>query len=198
MPNASAATGSQNCGSVKIAFNTVRIVTQPPGPLVPAAAQRYTPAMREFTVPALVLLSCLAAPAQTPSGWKVVKDAKSLCQISVPPDWTPLGENNGAAVFKDASTAIAVVTAQPGQEFKPLTPGFLRSIALPKEKLFENTAKRIFYQDQTSKGPDDTSAFSVSVPAKNGSCSGHVAFLPSVPEDTARKIALRLAPVPET
>jgi hypothetical protein len=153
--------------------------------------------MREFTVSALVLLACLAAPAQTPSGWKTIKDAKSACQIAVPPEWTPLGESNGAAVFKDATTAIAVVTAQPGQEFKPLSPGFIRSMDLPKDKVFENSTKRIFYQDQTSRGPDDTSAYSVSVPAKNGSCSCHVAFIPSVPEDTAKKIALSLAPVAE-
>ena len=154
--------------------------------------------MREFTIFALVLLSGLTAPAQTTSGWKTIKDAKSVCQISVPPEWTPLGENNGAAVYKDATTAIAVVTAQPGQEFKPLTPGFIRSMDLPKDKVFENTAKRIFYQDQASRGPDDTSAFSVSVPAKNGSCSCHVAFVPSVSTDTAKKIALSLVPVPET
>jgi len=154
--------------------------------------------MREFAIPALVLLSCLAAPAQTPSGWKTIKDAKAICQISVPTEWSPLSESNGAAIFKDASTAIAVVTAQPGQEFKPLTAGFLRSIELPKDKLFENTAKRIFYQDQTSRGPDDTSAYSISVPSKSGTCSAHVAFAPSIPAETAKKIALSLVPVPET
>ena len=154
--------------------------------------------MREFTVPTLILLSCLAAGAQTPAGWKTIKDAKSTCRLSVPAEWAPLGESNGAAVFKDSSTAIAVVTSQPGQEFKPLTPGFIKSMGVPKEKVFENSTKRIFYQDQVSRGPDDTSAFSVSVPAKNGSCSCHVAFLPSVPEETAKKIALSLEPVPET
>jgi hypothetical protein len=154
--------------------------------------------MREFTISALVLLSCLAASAQTPSGWKTIKDAKSTCQIAIPAEWTPLGESNGDAVFKDSTIAIAVVTAQPGQEFKPLTPGFIRSMDLPKEKVFENSAKRIFYQDQTSRGPDDTSAFSVSVPAKNGSCSCHIAFVPSVGAETAKKVALSLAAVPET
>jgi hypothetical protein len=147
---------------------------------------------------ALVLLSGLTTSAQTPSGWKTIKDAKSACQIAVPAEWSLLGENNGAAIYKDASTAIAVVTAQPGQEFKPLTPGFIRSMGLPAGKFFENSAKRIFYQDQTSRGPDDTSAFSVSVPGRDGTCSCHVAFVPSVPAETAKKIALSLAPVPET
>jgi hypothetical protein len=154
--------------------------------------------MREFTVPALVLLSALAAPAQTPAGWKIIKDSKSTCQISVPADWSPMGDASGAAVFKDPTTAIAVVTAQPGQEFKPLTEPFIRAMGLPKDKIFENSTKRIFYQDETSKGPDDSSAFSVSVPAKAGSCSCHVAFLPSVAGETAKKIALSLAPVPTT
>lgn len=155
--------------------------------------------MREFTISTLVLLCCLTARSQTPpSGWKIIKDAKSTCQISVPPDWVPLGETNGAAVFHDPSTAIAVVTSQPGQEFKPLTPGFLRAMGLPKEKIFENSAKRIFYQDQISRGPDDTNAFSSSVPGRTGTCSCHVAVLPSISEDTARKIALSVSPVPQT
>jgi len=154
--------------------------------------------MREYAIPAMVLLSCLAVSAQTPSGWKTIKDGKSSCQIAVPPEWVPLGESSGAAIYKDSTTAIAVVTSQPGQEFKPLTAGFIRSMGLPKEKIFENSSKRIFYQDQTSRGPDDTSAFSVSVPARSGSCSCHVAFVPAVPEDVAKKVALSLAPVPET
>jgi hypothetical protein len=166
--------------------------------LAAARFRRYYPAMREFTIFALVLLSGLSASAQTPSGWKTIKDAKSACQIAVPAEWSALGENNGAAIYKDSTTAIAVVTAQPGQEFKPLTPGFIRSMGLPAGKVFENSDKRIFYQDQTSRGPDDTSAFSVSVPAKSGSCSCHVAFVPSVSADTAKKIAMSLVPVPET
>ena len=148
---------------------------------------------------ALILLCCRSArSADQPAAWKTIKDAKSACQISVPSDWVPLGENNGAAVFRDSTTAIAVVTSQPGQEFKPLTAAFLKAMALPKEKIFENSDKRIFYQDQTSHGPDDTNAFSSAVPAKTGTCSCHVTVLPSVPQDVARKIALSVAPVPAT
>ena len=150
-------------------------------------------------ISALVLLCCLPAWPQTvPAGWKVIKDAKGTCQIAVPPDWVPFGDNTGAAQFHDSTTAIAVVTSQPGQEFKPLSAGLVKSIGIPKEKMFENTATRIFYQDRVSHSPDDTSAFSASVPAKGGMCSCHVVVLPSIPEDTAKKIALSLAPVPET
>ena len=163
------------------------------------AGRRYTPAMREFMVSALVLLCCPPALTQTvPAGWKVIKDAKAACQIAVPPEWVPFGENTGAAQFHDSTTAIAVVTSQPGQDFKPLTPGLVKSIGIAKEKLFENTAARIFYQDRTSHSPDDTSAYSASVPAKGGMCSCHVVVLPSIPEDTAKKIALSLSPVPAT
>jgi hypothetical protein len=154
--------------------------------------------MRACRVFALVLLGCLPGAAQTPAGWKTVKDAKSTCQISVPPEWTPFGENNGAAMFHDASTGIAVVTSQAGQDYKPLSPGLVKSIGIAKEKLFENTATRIFYQDRTSRSQEETSAFSSSVPAKGGMCSCHVVVLPSVPEDVAKKIALSLAPAPES
>ena len=57
---------------------------------------------------ATLFLSLLAsALAQTtPAGWKIVKDSKGVCQIAVPPDWDPLSENTGAAVFQDATTAL--------------------------------------------------------------------------------------------
>jgi hypothetical protein len=56
-----------------------------------------------------------------PAGWQIVKnsknDSKNACQIAVPPDWSQYGDNSGAAVFHDVSTAIAVVTSEPGQAF---------------------------------------------------------------------------------
>jgi len=154
--------------------------------------------MRECLVSALVLLCWLPASAQTrPPGWIVIQDAKAICKIAVPPDWSPFGEHNGAAVFRDATTGIAVVTAQQGQEFKPLSAAILKTINIAKEKMFENTPSRIFYQDRTSHHREETSAFSSSVPAKGGTCSCHVVVLPAVEEDVARKIALSLAPVEE-
>jgi hypothetical protein len=89
-----------------------------------------------------------------PADWKIIQDAKATCQIAVPPEWVPFGENNGAAVFHDSATAIAVVTSQRGQEFKPLSLGLVKTIGIPKEKMFENSARRIFYQDKTSRRPE--------------------------------------------
>jgi hypothetical protein len=169
-----------------------------PKTLVAGCGWRYTPAMRECLGSTLVLLFSIAAQTQTvPAGWKIVKEGKGTCQIAVPPEWVPFGEISGAAIFHDSTTAIAVVTSQPGQQFKPLSPALLKTIGVPKEKMFENSATRIFYQDKTGRNPNDTSAFSASVPAQNGTCSCHVVVLPSIPEDVARKIALSLSPVPE-
>jgi hypothetical protein len=146
-------------------------------------------------VPALFLLLLPVLPAQTvPPGWKLVKDAKNLCQVAVPPEWTPLPETAGAAVLHDPTTAIAVVTAQPGQAFRPLTPSLQKMMGISKEKMFENTPKRIFYQNKTSRNPDQPNAYSGSVPAKDGACSCHIVWLPSVTEEVARKITLSLAP----
>lgn len=144
----------------------------------------------------LVFLSlALPASAQTvPTGWKVVKDAKADCQVAVPPDWTPFAEGTGAAVFHDSTTAIAVVTSQPGQTFKPLSNAQLKLLDVPKEKVFENTAKRLFYQDKTSANADDPNAFSSMVPGKEGSCSCHLVAVPSITDEVVRKIALSLGP----
>lgn len=154
--------------------------------------------MRECIAPALVLLLLQASPrSNAPAGWKVVDDAKGLCRISAPPDWVPFSETSGAVVFKDSTTALAVVTSQPGQTFEPLPEAIQKVLHIPKEKIFENTSKRVFYQDRISRKTDEPNAFSASVPAKNGTCSAHIIFLPTVEADTVRKIALSLAPVPE-
>jgi hypothetical protein len=113
----------------------------------------------------------------------IVRDAKGTCQIAVPPEWTPFGDGSGAAVYKEAGTAIAVVTSQAGQAFKPLTDSMIKIMRIPKDKLFENTPKRIFYQDRISSNQDDPNAYSSSVPAKGGTCSCRVSFRPEVPEE---------------
>jgi hypothetical protein len=151
--------------------------------------------MREYIVPTLVLLFLPSLSAQVvPAGWQIVKDSKNACQITVPADWSPYGDNIGAAVFQNVSTAIATVTSQPGQAFTPLSESLQKVLDIRKEQMFENTAKRIFYQEQTSKSREDPNAYSFSVPGKAGTCSGHLRFLPSISEDVAWKIALSLGP----
>jgi len=155
--------------------------------------------MRECIVSALILLSAAFATAQTvPSGWKLIRDAKAACQIAVPPDWSVFSEAGGSAIFHDPSTGIAVVTSQPGQVFKPLTAAMLKVLGVPKEKIVENSATRLFYQDKTSTGPEDESAFTSAVPGNGGTCSCRVVFLPSINAETARKIVLSLGPAPAT
>jgi hypothetical protein len=155
--------------------------------------------MREYLVSTLILFCLPSLSAQVvPANWQIVKDAKNACQIAVPADWSPYGDTRSAAIFQDTSTALAVVTSQPGQTFSPLTEFFQKVLNIGKEKLFENTNKRIFYQDKTSRGADDPNSYTFSVPGKAGTCSGHLTFLPSITEDVARKIALSLGPVPES
>jgi hypothetical protein len=151
--------------------------------------------MREQVAWTLLLLLAPPALAQTvPAGWKVVKDAKSVCQIGIPPEWDSWKDSSGAAVFKDPSMAIAVVTHQPGQKFEPLTATMVRMLGIAKDKLFENTAKRLFYQDRTSGGAEEQSAYSASAPAESGTCSCRVAFLPTIDKETVKKIVLSLGP----
>ncbi len=153
--------------------------------------------MRYFRVCTLFALFWPALPASLPEGWKVVKDSKAACQILVPDKWDVASENAGSAVLHDASTAIAVVTSQPGQAFKPLTESLLKILRISRSKLFENSARRVFYQDKTALDPSDTNSFSIMVPGKAGTCSARVVFVAEVTEETARRIALSVAPVPE-
>jgi hypothetical protein len=154
--------------------------------------------MRYFGAFALfALLLPDAAPEPLPTGWKVLKDPNGACQITIPEAWESSSDQAGWAVLRDASTAIAVVMSQPDQVFKPLPESVVKLLGIPREKIFENSAKRIYYQDKTATKSSGTNAFTVMVPGKAGTCSSRIAFLPEVPEETARKIALSVGPVPE-
>lgn len=171
-------TGSDGCAGVKLVF-----------PL----AGRYTQAMRDTIFSTLILSFCLPAMAQTvPAGWTVIKDAKTVCQLAVPADWQPFQDGSGAAVFHDPTTAIATVTSQPGQEFKPFSDAQLKALGVPKEKVFENSARRVSYQDRDLAG---SSSYSGSVPGKEGTCSCHVALARGMSADIAQKILLSLGSV---
>jgi hypothetical protein len=163
-----------------------------PSTLTPGRPRRFTV---RFATVFFALAGSLAA--QTSAPWKAVQDAKGACRISVPPEWTPYSDASGAAVFRDATTAIAVVTSQPGQKYKPLTERQLEMLGVARDKIFENSAKRLFYQDKTARDSDDSNAYSVMVPGNGGTCSCHVVFTHDIPQETARKIALSVAAVEE-
>ena len=153
--------------------------------------------MRYFIVAALFsLILPIASPQSAPAGWKLIRDSKGACQIAVPEDWTP-SENPGSAIFQDTATAIAVITSQPGQTLKPLTESLQKLLRIPKEKMFENTARRVYYQEKIARDAKDSNAFIAVVPGKGGTCSSRVVFLPSVSEETAKKITLSVGPVQE-
>jgi ribosomal RNA adenine dimethylase len=73
----------------------------------------------------------------------------------------------------------------------------VKLLAVRKEKMFENSGKRIFYQDKISRNAVDPNAYTASVPGKGGTCSCRVTLVASVSDETAKKIALSLGPVPE-
>jgi hypothetical protein len=69
-------------------------------------------------------------------------------------------------------------------------------LGIRKAALFENTPRRIFYQDKVSKHSGDPNVYDSSVPGKSGTCSCHVVVLPSTPDETAKKV-LSLQPAQE-
>jgi len=166
--------------------------------LVSGGRRRYTPAMRKIIVATLLFLGILRASGDSiPTNWKIIKDSKSVCQIAVPENWTAGADNTGSAYLQDPTVAIAVVTSQPTQAFKPISDSMLHLLNVTKESLFENSAKRVFYQDRPNASAPDSHSLNIMVPGRTGTCSARVVYPPTVPEDTARKIALTLAPVPE-
>jgi len=153
--------------------------------------------MRKIIVSPLLFLSTGWAGGDTPKDWKALRDSKGACQIAVPPNWI-LAPETGSAYPQDPSVGIAVVTSQPAQAFKPISDTILRLMNVPKENVFENSSKLVFYQDRQNPSASDSRSLNVMVPGNSGTCSAHVVTPSSVPEDTAKKIALSLSPVTES
>ena len=70
-----------------------------------------------------------------------------------------------------------MVTTQPGQTLKPLAESIQKILGIAKDKLFENTAKRIYYQDKVARNATDSNAFIAMVPGKSGTCSSRSALI---------------------
>src|SRR5260370_16430545 len=136
--------------------------------------------MRHFIVAAQFSLMLPIASAQSaPAGWKLIRDSKGACQIAVPEDWTP-SENPGSAIFQDTATAIAVITSQPGQSLKPLAESLQKLLRIPKEKMFENTARRVYYQEKIARDAKDSNAFIAVLPGQPGPPSSRALLLPTL------------------
>jgi len=154
--------------------------------------------MGKIIVATLLFLGAARASGDIPANWKIVKDSKGACQISVPENWTVGEDNTGSAYWQAPSVAIVVVTSQPNQQFKPVADFMLtRTMNVPKENVFENSAKRVFFQDRLSPTGPDTRSLSVMVPGRTGTCSAHLVLSSTVTDETGKKIAFSLAPAPE-
>jgi hypothetical protein len=127
------------------------------------------------------------AAQSVPSGWKIVKDDKSTCQMAVPADWSVPSPTGGSANSPKLMEAMAVVVNDPFQ-LKPMPEAIQKMEKV--QMMFENTAKRVFHSTAANKSTN----YKLSVPAKNGACTVQVTFQPSFSKDAAKQIALTAGP----
>ena len=137
----------------------------------------------------LFVLVCSGAFAQSvPAGWKTVKESDGKCEVSVPPEWTVAPGNPGYASAKKQLDGSVVVTI--GYDTLQPMPESVQK-AFKVDKMFENTAKRVFYSDHLDK----ITNYNVSVPGKAGfTCTSQVTFSEATKEDIAKAIALSVGP----
>ena len=156
---------------------------------------------------ALALLS-LPVCAQVPAGSQIVKSPKPLtpagatpgkggqCQMAVPADWVPntalngFGQTHfGTPANRDAKGTTSLYESAPGRSFADAKQGVVRYDE--PMKVFEDSPERFWYQSKASN-----SLFSVweVIVAAKPVCILGISFNSPSSEDTARAIALSLAP----
>ncbi|MGD0873195.1 MAG: hypothetical protein ABSB88_26925 [Bryobacteraceae bacterium] len=154
--------------------------------------------MQPLLTSSLLLALCGMAGAQTvPAGWNIIKDAKGVCQASIPPDWTPATQP-GMAKTKDTGTVLVpsgmVVVSSDVDRLQPM-PEFLQKSLV--DQMIENTDKRVFYSEKASASSQNR-LYHATVPGKDGKgrCHATVTFQPSkVKDEIAKQIALSIGPV---
>lgn len=144
----------------------------------------------------LVLGACAlgsrAAAQTTPAGWNILKDKQGLCQVAVPPDWSPDMTDPGWAGVKDHLTkgGLVVVASHPNVTMTAMPPEALQEL-YDIEKMVENTGKRVFYRTNDKQ----ITSYRITVPGETGTCSVQVWIFPDLPKNLAKRIALLIAPV---
>jgi hypothetical protein len=139
------------------------------------------------------VLVATASAASIPAGWTTIKDLKGACQAGIPPDFKPnpafkgLGEGPGQVI------SIQIVS-QAGAKVRPLND--LAQKAVRADKMFANSADKVFYSTPPLKGHDGkmTTGWHITVTGNGGTCAGIITLLPGASEDLAKKIADTLGP----
>lgn len=122
------------------------------------------------------------------SGWKTVKDKTGSCQLSVPPSWTLL--SSPGMVNSPESTTTMVLSGM--SQFHKYGDETLKMLDI--EKLYENSAQRIFYRTRPN-GSQANVDYHVEVPGNGKRCTAQIMLSLKYPEEEAKKIALSLGPV---
>ena len=140
-----------------------------------------------------ILILALIVPAQTAlnaqAGWKTMQDKTGSCQISVPPTWTLLSLP-GHVNSPQGTTTMLISGNRP---FRPFSDETIK--VLNVDKVFENSATRIFYVGKPSGNPAYVN-YHVEAPGKVNSCIAQITLQPHSLEDDAKKIALSLSKTP--
>ena len=92
----------------------------------------------------------IAALAETPAGWQLMKDRKSQCQMSVPPGWTADKIMPGNVTAPDKSANVIFGG-------KPAAATFQQIADMAKDmfkpvKVFEDTPKRVWFASAPTSG----------------------------------------------
>jgi hypothetical protein len=137
----------------------------------------------------LLVLLFVSTDLSAQSGWKTVKDKTGSCQISVPPSWTLLS----VAGYVNSPQRTTTMLISGNTRFSPFSAGTLKMLNV--DRVFENSATRIFYVGQPGGNPPLVS-YHVEAPGKVNDCIAQITLPPNTLEEDAKKIALSLSKTP--
>ncbi len=135
---------------------------------------------------AIIGLLFLSAILSSQPGWQTVKDRTGACQLSVPGNWSVL--STPGHVSSPSHLGTTVISGN--RAFRPFHESTLKMLGI--DKLFENSAQRIFYSTKPH-GTPPLMTYHVEAPGRTMSCIAEITSTPSYSLEEVKKIAASLS-----
>ncbi len=133
-------------------------------------------------------LLLLSATVSAQPGWQTFKDKTGDCQLSVPANWSVQSEPGRAASPEHMGTTL-VEGRVAFRQFN-LSEGMKKALNI--DKVYENSAQRVFYSGPSGGAPPAV-IYHVEVAGRTKVCIAEITSTPSYSLDEVKKVAATLS-----
>ena len=139
---------------------------------------------------AIIGFAAFSADLSAQAGWQTLRDKTGVCQLAVPGNWSLLSLPGHAASPEHMDTTVI----EGRVAYRPFHFSQGEMKVLNIDKVFQNSAQRVFYSANTGATPPSL-IYHVEVPGRTKVCIAQISTTPSFSQDEVKRIAATLTAV---